>query len=91
MNNGQMKPNQITIWAPRWRDRTVLVADRKLVEHNEIVIEYKDAKGDRLWPRPLYITGERAKSFPLESMSTKSGGVISIRAIPLDELEREII
>lgn len=77
--------NVITIWEPRWHDRTVLVADKRLLSHNQIVIEHKD------FPAPFYLTGERAKSFPLEQMPTKSGGVIAVRAIPLTELEKEII
>jgi hypothetical protein len=78
--------NQITIWEPRWHDRTVLIADRKLLAHNEVIIEHKD------FPRPFYLSGTFAKSFPLEQMSTKkSGGKIAVRAIPLSELEREII
>jgi hypothetical protein len=77
--------NQITIWEPRWHDRTVLIADRRLLAHNEIIIEHKD------FPAPFYLTAERARSFPLEQMSTKTGGTIAVRAIPLAELEREVI
>jgi hypothetical protein len=77
--------NQILIWEPRWHDRTVLVADRRLLEHNEIVISHKD------FPAPLYISGKQAKEFPLEQMKTKTGGTIAVRAIPLAELEKEVI
>lgn len=83
--------NQIHIWAPRWRDRTVLIADRKLEAHNEIVIEYKDSNGKQLWERPLYISGADAKTYPLEQMATKAGGMIGVRAIPISKLEEEQI
>lgn len=77
--------NSILIFAPRWHDKTVLIADRRLLAHNEIIIEHKD------FPAPFYISGRVAKSFPLEQMSTKSGGVIAVRAVPISELEKEII
>lgn len=77
--------NQIHIWAPRWHDRVVLIADRRLLAHNEIIIEHKD------FPAPFYISGKVAKSFPLEQMNTKSGGTIAVRAIPLKELEKEVL
>lgn len=81
--NGQL--NTISIWEPRWHDRTALIADRKLLAHNEIIIEHKN------FPAPFYLTAERAREFPLEQMPTKSGGTIAIRAVPLSELEKEIL
>lgn len=81
----------IHIWEPRWKDRVVLVADRKLEAHNHICIDYIQSNGEPLYPHPLYISGEQARSFPLEDMATKAGGVISVRAIPLTELEKEAI
>lgn len=77
--------NVIRIWAPRWHDRTVLIADHRILAHNEIIIEHKD------FPEPFYLSGEYAKSFPLEDMRTKSGGVISVRAVPLNQLKKEVI
>lgn len=77
--------NQILILEPRWHDRTVLLAERRLLAHNEVIIEHKD------FPTPFYISGERARSFPLEQMRTKRGGTLAVRAIPLTELEREVI
>lgn len=77
--------NQILILAPRWHDRTVLIADRRLLVSNEIVIQHKD------FPAPLYLTGKQAREFPLEDMPTKAGGTIAVRVVPLVELEKEII
>lgn len=88
-NGGSL--NQIVIWAPRWHDRTVLVADRRLLAHNEILIKHKDSNGTLMFPRPFYLSGKFAKSFPLEQMKTKSGGEIAVRAIPLSELEKEVL
>lgn len=83
--------NRIIIWEPRWSTKDVLVADGKLFTNNEVVITAKDAKGERYFPNPFYISGKRAKEFPLEEMPTKAGGKLAVRAIPLDELTKERI
>lgn len=77
--------NQILVWEPRWHDKVVLVADYRLFEHNEVIISHKD------FPSPYYLTRERARQFPLEQMETKRGGTIAVRAIPIDELAKEVI
>lgn len=75
--------NQILIWEPRWHDRTVLIAERKIMDSNEVIIQHKD------FPKPFYLSGRKAKEFPLEQMGTKAGGTIAVRAIPISELEKE--
>ena len=70
---------------PRWHDRVVLLADKRLDRHNEVIIQHKD------FPKPYYITRERAQSYPLEQMKTKAGGLLAVRAVPLDELTKEVI
>jgi len=77
--------NQILIWEPRWSTRDVLIAEHKLLTHNEVIIEHQD------FPAPLYLTGKRAREFPLEQMTTKTGGTIAVRAVPISELEKEVI
>lgn len=77
--------NQILIWEPRWHDRTVLVAERRIMDENEVIVQHKD------FPKPYYLSGSHAREFPLEQMKTKAGGEIAVRAIPLAELEKEII
>ncbi len=77
--------NQILIFEPRWHDRVVLVAERRILPENEVII------GHHEFPRSFYITGEQARKYPLEQMRTKAGGTIGVRAIPLSELEKEVI
>jgi hypothetical protein len=77
--------NQILILEPRWHDNVVLVADYRIFEHNEVVIRHGD------FPEPFYLTGERAREFPLEKLKTKAGGEIDVRAIPIDELAKEVV
>lgn len=77
--------NQILIYEPRWHDRVVLVAERRILPENQVVIQHHE------FPRSFFITGEEARKYPLEQMETKAGGTIAVRAIPLSELEKETI
>lgn len=77
--------NQIRIIAPRWHDRVVLVAERRIMGVNEIVIDHQD------FPNPFYLTAEEARKWPLQDMATKAGGTIQVRAIPLEQLKQEVI
>lgn len=77
--------NQILIWEPRWHDKVVLVAEHRLLPHNEIIIQHKD------FPGPYYLTDKRAREFPLEEMKTQAGGLMPVRAVPLEELQKELI
>lgn len=79
------------IWEPRWRDRTVLLAERKIGRQNNIHITYINKNGFREFPNPFFILGEVARQYPLEDMQTKKGGTLKVRAIPLSKLEEEII
>lgn len=72
---------------PRWHDRTVLIANHKLGEHN--IIRFSEAptlKG------AFYVSGQTAKKYPLEDLKLKrskngdSTRTMKVRAVPLDEL-----
>jgi len=69
------------IIAPRWHDRVVLIADYKIGQTNIIVFRANSMPGE------YKISGQLARSFPLEDMRTKSGTIMKMRAIPLDALE----
>lgn len=77
--------NKIRVWEPRWSTRDVLIADYKIEAHNEINIDWHE------FPDPIYLSGERARTFPLEDMKTKNGSTIKMRAIPIDEIKKEVI
>lgn len=77
--------NYILILEPRWRDRTVLIADHKIGKDNMVTIKHKE------YPQPFYISGEIAKSYPLEMIKTKRGSELPVRAVPLLELQREVM
>lgn len=71
-----------TIKQPRWHDRVVLIAEHKIARDN--VIRFTEAP---TMPGDYTISGEHAKSFPLEKFKTRAGGVMPVRAIPLSVLE----
>lgn len=73
------------ILEPRWHDRVVLLADKRLDKDNEVIIQHKE------FTKPFYITGRVAKGYPLEDMNTKAGGVLKVRAVPIGELRKERI
>lgn len=71
----------IPIIAPRWHDRTVLVADWKLGKENMIRINHAS------FPSSFYITGEKARTYPVETKKTKGGQSFNVRVIPINDLE----
>lgn len=70
--------NLIEIWAPRYRDKVVLLAKYKVGALNKVVITKSNAYNGE-----YQITGETVKKYPLED-----NGKISCYAVPVDELER---
>lgn len=73
--------NTIEIFAPRWRDRTVLVADWKIGMRNTIDITCRKADGSRRYPEPFVVDGAWLKSFPTEQVKGRT-----IRRVDLDKL-----
>lgn len=73
--------NHLTILEPRWHDEKVLCADWKLGEHNIITIKHHS------YPQPFYISGNSAKAYPTELITTKRGGSATMRVIPIAALE----
>lgn len=78
-----MAIQKFEVWQPRWRDRSVLLADFKIGAHNVITFPKTPSYAGE-W----YISGENAKHFPIEPMKTKSGTTMIMRCVPLGELER---
>lgn len=66
-----------SIFQPRWKDRTVMLANYKVGTHNSI----KFTKAPTM-EGEYYISGAKAKTFPLES-----NGTIQCYCVPLSELE----
>lgn len=79
-----MGGNMIKIWQPRWRDRRVLIARYKIPAGCDFNIEITQSTAKGVYR----VSNELVCKSPIESMKTKSGKAIQVRAIPLDELER---
>ena len=74
--------NLFTVYKPRWHDRQALLKNNRIVTHNQIVFPNAPTMaGD--W----YISGEKARTFPTMEMKRRAGGYVTMRVIPLDELE----
>jgi len=73
------------IRTPVWGGRKVGLATYKIGTHNEVRILTKDKYGQLLFPQPLYISGEKARTFPVEAV--KSNRAIKLHVIPVNELE----
>lgn len=70
------------IWQPRYRDKTVLVAKRVVVEHN--LVRFTEAPS--LGTDTYYLSGKTIRKYKTERMKTSRGGSILVHPVPLDEL-----
>lgn len=70
----------ITIWAPRWHDRTVLVGKHR-VKKGMNYIKFNQAPS---LPSLYHMHSDQMKCYPLES-----NGKIMCYAVPLDDLTIE--
>lgn len=81
-------PAQVfNIRKPMWNGRKVGLASYKIGLHNEVNILTKDKNGNRLYPLPLYVSGEQAQKY--NTMKLPSGVVLYLVTISdLEPLER---
>lgn len=73
----------IPIKFPRWKERAVGIPTFKIKQHNEITIDYVKKDGTRLYPYPLYMTGENIRQYPTQNLK---GGVI-VHIVPISALQ----
>lgn len=73
---------RFTVFNPRWHDRKALLMDFRIGTHNEITFP----KANSL-PGSYYISGKQANTYPTTQMKTKTGQHVTMRVVPLDELE----
>ena len=73
---------EFEIWNPRWHDRVALIANFRIGTHNKITFPKAPTLAGE-W----YISGEKARTYPLENMPTKNGSTLAVRAVPLADLE----
>lgn len=80
----QLKANFPVIKEPRWHDDTIII-NANVGVHNKITCIYTKADGERMFPEPLYVSKRTAMKYRPFDMPTAAGGVIKVRAIPIDE------
>lgn len=66
------------VWQPRYRDKTVLLAKRKVANHNKISF----SRAPSLGTEPYYVSGTAIKRCKVES-----NGSIDCYVVSLDKLE----
>lgn len=69
----------IEIWAPKYSNRTVLLAAYKVGAHNKITFTRAKSMGTD----PYYVSGKTVQSFPVVT-----NGSVKCYAVDLDKLER---
>lgn len=74
----------IKINEPRYHDRVVLIARYRIPCGQDFTIQI--LKG--AYAGEYKITNEAVCASPIEGMKTRSGKQLSMRAVPLDKLER---
>lgn len=77
--------NIFEIKTPVWGGRKVGLATYKIGTHNEIRITYTDKQGLLVYPQPFYISGEKARTYPVQPV--RSNPNIKLHVIPVSDLE----
>lgn len=74
----------VVIKAPRYRDKTVLIARYKICAGQDVKVRILEGayKGVYLARNSVIIKS------PIERMKARTGAMIGMRAVPIDELER---
>lgn len=74
----------IKIKAPRYRDRSVLVARYRIPCGQDITLEIQTGAFKGIYK----ITNDTICKSPIEGMETKQGQIMAVRVIPIDAMER---
>ena len=74
----------IIIKSPRYHDRTVLIARYKIPCGHDVTVEITEGSYKGIYK----VTNDVICSSPIETMTTRYGKSISMRAVDLDNLER---
>lgn len=74
----------IKIKAPRYRDRSVLLARYRLPCGQGVTVEILTGAYKGIYK----VSSDTICNSPIEGMETKQGKIMAVRAIPLDAMER---
>lgn len=70
---------------PIWATNSVGLDNDRLDEDNYIRIIYKDKSGNKLFPDEYYIEGEKAATYPIQTIGRKT-----LRIIPIKDLSTTV-
>ena len=71
---------------PVWGGRKVGLASYKIGTHNEVQILYTYSNSEeRVYPQPLYISGDKARTYPTKPV--RSNPNIVLYVIPINDME----
>lgn len=86
MKLSRTTPAQVfEIRTPVWGGRKVGLATYKVGTHNEVRILYNDSNGSRVYPQPLYISGEQARTYPTQPVRSNPNVILYV--IPISDME----
>ena len=74
----------IIIKSPRYRDRTVLLARYRLPAGQDVDVKITEGAYKGVYK----VRNDVICKSPIENMKTRNGTLLSMRAVPLDDLER---
>ena len=74
----------IKVRAPRYRDRTVLLARYRLPAGQGVTVEIETGAYKGIYK----VSNAAINNSPIEGMETRQGKIIAMRAVPLDAMER---
>ena len=74
----------IKIKAPRYRDRSVLIARYRLPAGQGVTVEILSGAYKGVYK----VSSDTICKSPIEGMETKQGKTIAVRVVPLDAMER---
>ena len=83
--------NLINIFAPRWKDRTILIADWKIGKDNDIDITATKKDGTRYFPEVFHATGEWLQAYPLEDKPNGKMRIVPLQALFELKLDQDIM
>lgn len=77
--------NVFDIRTPVWSGgRQVGLATHKIGIHNQVNILWKDKEGNLAYPNPMYISGDKARTYPTRGVK---GYNIKLYMVPVGDLE----
>ena len=84
--SSDIKVSKFNINTPVWKHgRMVGLNIQNVGTHNEVNILWKNKEGERIYPNPMYVSGEKVRSCEIEPVKKYSS--VRLYIVPFDYLE----